>query len=151
MDVDWSRNDLVFAENRNFSLLLFSFLTLAISTVSEFRTWVRKLLSFPTKLHRPSRLALRLSRSLRKSRHVDYEVRCAARYLVGIYVCHDSLLLGSQLIRIRLEPTTGNNRELSLKHTTLPNIKFSTLNFTTPLSGEVVMRFQTIANFYVKS
>lgn len=79
-------------------------------------------------------LALRLSRSLRKSRHVDYEVRCASRYLVGIYVCHDSLLLGSQLIRIRLEPATGNSQKLSLKHTVLPNVKFSTLNFTVPSS-----------------
>lgn len=70
----------------------------------------------------------RLSRSLRKSRHVGYEVRCATRYLVGIYVCHDSLLLGSQLIRIRLESTTGNSWELSLKHTALLSFKFSALN-----------------------
>lgn len=59
-----------------------------------------------------------------------YKVRCATRYLVEIYVCHDSLLLGSQLIRIRLEPTTGNSLELGLKHTALSSFKFSILNIT---------------------
>lgn len=81
-------------------------------------------------------LASQLSRSLRKSRHVGYEVRCATSYLVGIYVCHDSLLLGSQLIRIRLESTTGNSWELNRKHIALPSFKFSALNFAAPLLGD---------------
>lgn len=63
------------------------------------------------------------------------EVRCTTRYLVGIYVCHDSLLLGSQLIRIRLEPTTGNSREPSLKHAELSSFKFSALNLAAPPFG----------------
>jgi len=127
MNVDWSRNLVFFTLLSLFFFFLnFGyFCRVGISNLSAKTSFV---LHETAPAQPPA-----LSRSLRKSRHVDYEVRCAARYLVGIYVCHDSLLLGSQLIRIRLEPTTGNSREPSLKHTALSNVKFSTLNFTIPL------------------
>lgn len=84
----------------------------------------------PAKLWRIQSRTSPPSRSLRKSRHVVYEVRCTARYLVGIYVCHDSLLLGSQLIYV-----LGSSRRqviarsLSLKYDQLQifHIKFPPL------------------------
>ena len=150
MDFDWSQNNPVQCSRRitTFPFYFFFnfnyFCPVGISNLSAKTSFV------PHDTAPAQSLVLHLSRSLRKSRHVDYEVRCAVRYLVGIYVCHDSLLLGSQLIRIRLELTTGNSRESSLKHSTLPNIKFSILNFTISPLGRADVWFEVIANFDIK-